>query len=327
MSPAQPGRSVLVLTNMWPADDAPARGGFVRDQVRDLERLAPDWRFDRLVIDGRRGRAQYLRGILELRRRVRDGFDLIHAHYGLTGAVAAFQRRAPYVVTFHGSDIHIPWQRRVSRLGGRTAAARIFVSDRLRSAAGAGGDHVIPCGVDLDRFRPGGSMEARRQLGIPEDALVVVFPGDPARPVKNYPLFRAALEALPAALRERLREIPLAGLPPDEVPKRLQAADAVLVTSRYEGAGSVAKEAVACGTPVVSVDVGDIPTVVEGLPGCAIAERDPGALSRALAAALEPRPAWDGRARLSALGVDSESVARRVLAVYRGAMADAAAGP
>lgn len=313
---------ILILTNMWPEAENPTRGGFVAEQVEDIRGLLPEWGVEVMVIDGRRGRREYLKAIVDLRRRLRDGgYDLVHAHYGLSGAVAAFQRRIPFVVTYHGSDVYIRWQRWLSRWAGRGAAAMIFVSERLRGKYGSATGEVIPCGVDSELFAPGDRQEARERLGIPDEAVVVVFPGDPDRAVKGYPLFQWVLDALPPDLRDRVHELVLTGLSHREVPLRLRAADAVLLTSRYEGAGTVAKEAVACGVPVVSTDVGDVRAVIEGAPGCAVAGTDPEALATALVRAIEPRPPWDGRDHLERLGMDRMSVARRVAEVYRAVLA------
>lgn len=306
---------------MWPTPDAPTRGGFVYDQVQDLRRLLPGWTFEVTVIDGRRGRSDYLRGILEVHRQARGGVDLIHAHYGLTGGVATFQRRVPVVVTYHGSDVYIPWQRRISGWAADSAAANIFVSERLRQCLDRPEGVIIPCGVDVDLFAPGDRRRARERLGISDQEAVIVFPGDPDREVKGYPLFRAVLADLPKEVRCRVRELPLRGLQHREVPERLHAADAVLMTSRYEGAGTVAKEAIACGVPVVATDVGDVRTVIEGLPGCAVVGPEVGALASALLHAMEPRPRWDGRSRIAELRMDRSSVARRVAEVYRTVLA------
>lgn len=321
MTGVKSGPRILILTNMWPEPDAPTRGGFVAEQVEDVRRILPEWEFDVMVIDGRQGRRAYLQAIFELRRRVREGQHLVHAHYGLSGVVAAFQRATPFVITYHGSDVHIPWQRRLSRWAGRRAAARIFVSERLRGKYGSGGGEVIPCGVDTELFAPGSRQQARDRLGLSVDDLVVIFPGDPNRAVKGYPLFRAVLDAVPEDVRRRVHELRLTGLTHDAVPLRLQAADVVLMTSRYEGAGTVAKEAIACGVPVVATDVGDVRTVIEGVPGCAVVEPEPGALAAAVVEAVARRPAWDGRSRLERLEMDRAAVARRVADVYRSVLA------
>ncbi len=313
---AMTGRRVLVVTNMWPTDDAPTRGVFVRDQVSDLRRVAPDWVFDVLVIDGRRGRREYLKGWLALRRRLRAGYDLVHAHYGLTGLVAAAQLRVPVVVTYHGSDVYIRWQRAISRLAALRADAIIVVSDRLRRELGTEDAHVVSCGVDLDIFRPLDRRDARRRLGVDDDAPVALFAGDPARSVKDYPLFRAALDALPGPYAGRVQELTLGDVPHEQVPLYLNAANAVVVTSRYEGAGSVAKEALACDVPVVSVDVGDVRAMLDGVEACAVTGRDAGELAAALVAALD-EGRCEGRRRLRETGTDAETVARRLLDVYQ----------
>src|SRR4051812_10529609 len=104
---------VLVVTNMYPAESEPWSGVFVAEQGEDLRRLGVD--VDVFAFDGRPDRKEYLRAGRALRRIVaQHSFDLVHAHYGLTGAVALAQRNVPVVTTFHGSDTWIPWQRAVS---------------------------------------------------------------------------------------------------------------------------------------------------------------------------------------------------------------------
>ena len=85
---------VLLVTNMYPTAEEPWYGSFVRDQVEDLEALGIEMRV--LYFDGRRNRLNYLRAAQEVRRLVsREHFDLLHAHYGLTGAVTSLQCRLP----------------------------------------------------------------------------------------------------------------------------------------------------------------------------------------------------------------------------------------
>ena len=94
---------VLAVTNMYPTDDEPGFGAFVFEQVDALRRLGIE--VDVLSFDGRRDRTAYLRAVARLREQARGGYDVVHAHYGLSGAVAMLQRRVPVVTTFHGSDI------------------------------------------------------------------------------------------------------------------------------------------------------------------------------------------------------------------------------
>ncbi len=99
---------VLVVTNLWPTESDPGYGSFVRAQMESLRPLGVE--YDLLFINGRRSRWNYLRAIGELRRRLkRRRYDLIHAHFGLSGLVARCQLKLPVVVFTDGD----PWSFRI----------------------------------------------------------------------------------------------------------------------------------------------------------------------------------------------------------------------
>ena len=308
---------VLVLTNMYPTAAEPYLGCFVRDQVEDLRALGAEVEVQ--AFDGRHHKRRYLTAAGTLRRALRHGrFDLVHAHYGLSGAVAAMQLRTPVVTTFHGSDAWVRWQRRVSQAVARRTqpiAVAPVVAAALRLDGRA---PVIPCGVDLDLFHPGDRAEARRQLGWPQDGPCILFPaarGDRSKAAnKRVDVFDATV----ACVRRRIPEAHAAsldGLPRHEVALAMRAADVAVMTSVREGAPVAVKEALASGTPVVSVAVGDVPDLVRGLPGCAIAARDPEALAAAVGDAF--RGGGDPRLREAMEAYGRRPIAERVLAVYR----------
>ena len=308
---------------MYPTTAEPHFGCFVRDQVEDLRRLDVDVTV--LAFDGRAHKGRYPGAAGRLRRALRRGrYDLVHAHYGLTGAVAALQVAAPVVTTFHGSDAWVPWQRRVSWLVARRTQP-IAVAPGVAAALGVPAAPVIPCAVDLDLFAPVDRSEARRALGWPGDAACVLFPaarGDGSKAANKRP---GVFDATVAALRRTLPDTfaaSLDGLPRDRVALAMSAADVVVMTSVREGAPIVVKEALACATPVVSVAVGDVPGVVAGLPGCAIAEPDPQLLAQAVQGALGA--ARDLRLREAMRAYGRAPIAERVLGVYRDVLARSA---
>jgi len=322
--PADPGLRVLVLTNMYPTTAEPHFGCFVRDQVEDLRSLGAD--VSVLAFDARGRRRRYAGAAGRLRRALRRGrFDIVHAHYGLSGAVAALQPGVPVVTTFHGSDAWVPWQRRVSWLVARRTQP-IAVAPVIAANLGVRTAPVIPCAVDLELFRPVDRGEARRALGWPQAGPCVLFPAarnDRSKVANKRPdVFDGMVERL-------RRSVPgvfaasLDGLPRAQVAMAMNAADAVVLTSLWEGAPVVVKEALACQTPVVSVAVGDVSAVVRGLPGCAIAPRDPAGLAEAVAAALHGDR--DSRLRAAMQTYGRGPIAERVLGVYRRTLARAAA--
>src|SRR3954447_13928054 len=97
---------VLVVTNLWPTPESPARGGFVRDQVEAL-RLIEGLELDLFTFGI--GSREYAKAAVTLARRYRHhSYDVVHAHYGLCGWSSLAVRGAPHVVTFHGTDLAHP---------------------------------------------------------------------------------------------------------------------------------------------------------------------------------------------------------------------------
>jgi len=304
---------VVVVTNMYPSPSEPQFGIFVKDQVDDLRLLGID--VEVVFFDGRQSWTRYAQAARKIQRLVREErFDLVHAHYGLSGAVALGQRRVPVVTTFHGSDVSgaIRWQAWISRLAARHSSP-IFVSKegarRLRRADAP----VIPAGVDIELFRPVDRADARRKLGWSLGPRYLLFTSSPRTPLKRADLFRAVLQEAKADVPS-LKGVYLEGYTREQTSFVMNAVDVTLMTSDWEGSPVTVRESLACQTPVVSVPVGDVPTTLAGLPGCGVAPRDPAALARAVLAALEagrPRE-LRRRAELSS----RQRTAKRVAQVY-----------
>jgi teichuronic acid biosynthesis glycosyltransferase TuaC len=304
---------VLVVTNMFPTATEPAFGRFVKEQADDLRRLGVD--IDLLSFDGRARWKEYFTAVVAVRRRLRRSrHDLIHAHYGLSGAVAAMATlRTPLVTTFHGSDYEgASWQRWISAVVARRSAS-IVVSRAGCRRLFARNAAVIPMGVDTTVFVPRERDAARRSLGWREGGHYALLAGARSNPVKGAPLFDAAVRRAADRL-PTLTGVALDGLARADVPLAFNAADVVVVASIREGSPLAVRESLACATPVVAVPVGDVPTVIAGLPGCAIVPRDDVALADAICAAVEARRDSSLRARAEASSRDE--VARQVLGVY-----------
>jgi teichuronic acid biosynthesis glycosyltransferase TuaC len=311
----EPMLRVLVVTNMYPTVAEPWFGCFVEEQVQALRRVGLE-----VVVysfDGRRKRRAYLRAARKVRKLVRsERFDVVHAHYGLTGAVAAIQRRVPVITTFHGSDAdYSAWQALISMAVARTTTP-VFVSrrgaERLRARAAC----VVPTAVDTRLFHPRSRLEARRELGWPTGDRYILLPGASREPLKGGALF----ENVVAVVRSRadaetnVRTVSLEGFVREAVATVMNAVDIVLMTSVSEGSPVAVKEALACRTPVVSVPVGDVPIVLDGLPGCSIGPREPNALAQAVMAGWNVR---DSALRKRAEMYSHDVIAHRIVELYR----------
>ena len=311
---------VLIVTNFVPDAGAPQRGRWVRDQIDELERRG----VEAVRFEFPPGRNEYLPATRRLRRLLRrERFDLVHAHYGLVGWCARLAGARPLLVSFHGTDVRHwlvgPLSRRLAWRVDLVAAVSRALFDREDSRPGlppVPGSAVLPCGPDLRRFHPCPRADARRELGLDSDGRYLLFPANPARPEKRHD--RAA--ELAAACGAEL--LTGGSIEPERMPLWVNAANAVLVTSDYEGFGLAAIEALACDVPVLSTPVGVAPYALGGVHGtlCAPFELERWrAVAEPLLASTDPRV--EGSARAATLS--AARMATRTLEAYRAVLASA----
>src|SRR5712664_1222709 len=106
----------------------------------------------------------------------------------------------------------------------------------------------------------------------------------------------------------------MTGIPNAEVPVWLNASDVLLLTSMHEGSPTIVKEALACGLPVVSVDVGDVAERIEGVEGCYLAPPQSADLAAKLCLVRQSRKRLNCQTRLEELSI--VSVARKLKRCY-----------
>lgn len=261
----------------------------------------------------RRSASEYARYWPRIAAALSD-HDLVHAHYGLTAPFALSLPRRPVVLTLWGTDLmgEYGWIRRLSRLSAGLADATVLPSRCMAPALGRPYTHV-PFGVDTSLFRPIPRDSARDRVGWDADARVVLFPYAAERPEKDHPRAKAVVER--AETDADLRTV--TGVPHEEMPYYLNASDALLVTSRRESGPMVAKEAAACGLPVVSTDVGFVGDV-PGATVCQTTTELVAELDRALRASRPDAAALPEEWRLEATGRRLRAVYERVLDDRRG---------
>ena len=286
---------------------------FVVEQVEALRGCGCE--VDFFGVSGK-GVSGYLKNLSALKKKIREFQpDVIHAHYGLSGLLANLQRKVPVVTTYHGTDVNSPKVYRFSRMALRLSAWNIFVSRGIMEKAKATKKcSLIPCGVTLEDFLLVDKTEARTRLGLLPDKKRVLFAGAFDNTVKNAPL---AFEVVQLLSGSAVQLLELKGYTREEVNLLLCAVDALLLTSWNEGSPQVVKEAMACGCPIVSVDVGDVKERINGLDGCFVSlSREPQELAELLQKALSFEERTEGRKRLIADGLDNKSVARCLFEIY-----------
>ena len=319
---------VLMVTTEFPSAEHEGRGIFVARQAEALRRAGVE--VDVLHFISRASLINHWRAWRRLRRMMASSpYDIVHAQFGHSALVARAQFAAPVVISFRGDDLQgvigydgsrgakARLQVILSQLLALVAQGTIVVSERLGEILWRDNFHVIPSGLDLDRFRPLPRDEARRRLGWPPESRVVLFAAQDIRMKnKRYELARAAVERVS---REVPAELYVASdIPPDRIYLHFNASDVLLLTSIQEGSPNVVKEALACNTPVVAVDVGDIRERLRGVQATEIAEATPEALGRALLPLLACPTRSNGRQAME--GLSEDALARRVIQVYEKAM-------
>ena len=284
---------------------------FIAEQVEAIQKQGVDCRF--FGITGK-GIAGYLRQFPGLMKAIREfNPDLIHAHYGLCGLLANYQRRVPVVTTYHGSDINDPKVFRLSKKAIRRSRFNIFVSQKNVAIAKPKGKYaLVPCGINLEDYQLTAKVDARRIMGFDPSAKYVLFAGAYDNPVKNAPLAQEAIKMVPEAILVELK-----GYSRSQVATLLQAVDAFLMTSFTEGSPQVIKESLACGCPIVSVDVGDVAERTSGIDGCFIAANDASSLSEAIHKAFSFNGRTLGREAILRDGLTNDQIARRIVDVYK----------
>jgi len=299
---------VLHVVGGYPNPANPSNMIFVKSQIESLVEAGVDC--DVLVLRGF-GLWKYLTGWWQVRAHLRGRrYDLLHAHYAYSG-VTVVNQHVPAIISLMGSDLygktrsdgsHSPLGRFfhgwLSRYVARRCTATIVKSLRMRSDLGLAA-HVLPNGVDLERFRPVQSVERlalRRQLGrywLAERAVVHC----------------RKLTAAPVEL------LAVHGRPQEVVQDHMRVCDVLLLTSSHEGSPNVIKEAMASNMRIVSVDVGDVRERIAGVAGCRVVDQDsPEQLGQALATVLDAPESPGSRVAVRSLSL--EAVAGSLRRIY-----------
>lgn len=290
-------------------------------------------------------------------------YDVIHSHYWLSGFVGNHLKQIwqlPHITTFHTlaevkqrfmsgtieSPDRVAIEANIISLADAVVAFTTHEKEALVNYYGATSDQVsvIPCGVDLELFKPIEQFEARSHLDF--DARPIILFVGRIEPLKGVDLLcktvammkdlgspRVVVIGGEAERTEMDRlydlvqdldvgsQVEFVGpVPHRELPLYYNAADVVAIPSYYESFGLVAVEALACGTPVIASRVGGLSDIVQsGQVGYLVSCRRPESFAERLEIVVgnkHLRDSFKDAARSSVMHLGWGNVALEIGALY-----------
>jgi len=273
-----------------------------------------------LTVKGK-GLFGYLKNVPRIRSKTKtNNYDLIHAHYSLSALAATLSfPKIPLVVSLMGTDskMNLFW-RTIIKLCYILFWQKVIVkskemTDNLKLNKAV----VIPNGVRFEKFDFIKKEEAKIKLGLDINKRYILFLSNPSRYEKNYKLAETAVNLINDNSVELLAVF---NKEHSDVVNYLYAADVLLITSLWEGSPNAVKEAMVCNLQVVSTVVGDVKWLFGNEPGHYLASFDPTDVVAKIKSALifsEKYGHTNGRKRILELGLDSKTVAKKIINVYK----------
>lgn len=264
-------KNVLIVHNMEPKTNRPS-GIFVHEQIEDLRIHCPSVKVTEFTIRLNKSKIfDYLNPVplLKTIRSIRP--DVIHCHYGLTllpmAICALISSHVRVLITFHGSDLS--GSRLVNFISNLCCwlcgADKIVVSSSLISKlwrVNKNNVTVLPCALRANSC----SLDDSSSL----KDIVLLFPADPERKVKNFSGFLYVIREL-QKLDFCVKVIFLTNIRKQNVLEVIKKCNALVLVSHSEGSPQIVKEALAAQRPVFALDVGDVKQLIQNVDGCYVA--------------------------------------------------------
>ena len=274
-----------------------------------------------------KGLIGYIRNVQLLKKCLnQNNYDIIHAHYALCGWISLFSKsKTPVIVSYMGCDVYGDVNKKgkkklnsyyniVSAQLLQPFVNKIIVKSKNLEKYVFLKKKVVnkPNGVNFSLFKPYDKEACRSKLQLPHDKKLIFFLGNPSDPRKNLILLQNAVQRIQECHVEIVNPYPVAHA---DVVTYLNACDVLALPSYLEGSPNVIKEAMACNTPIVATDVGDVRQLIEGTKGCFISSFSAEEMAGKIKKALAFEGKTNGREKIRHL--DSRVVAQQIIDLYK----------
>ena len=255
----------------------------------------------------------YIKSIVKLKNYLKNNhYDVIHAHYSLSAFVVSLAGSKPLVVSLMGSDVKANnWFKWIIYLFNYFFWSSIIVKSKdMQKSLDMNAAHIIPNGVNMEKFKPIDKTIAIKKIGWDDTKKHILFAANPNRPVKNFQLAQTAF----SKLKDKNLELHyLNNISNEMMPYYYNASDVILLTSLWEGSPNVIKEAMACNRPIISTDVGDVRETIQDTIGCYVIDYDTYELTNSIKKALTFSQTT-GRNTIASL--NEKNIAKQIIKIY-----------
>jgi teichuronic acid biosynthesis glycosyltransferase TuaC len=286
---------------------------FITEQGNKLVEFGCEVDYFTITSKGMKG---YLNHFGKLKQQLRaKKYDIVHAHFGLSGALAVLQRKVPVVITFHNGETLTQRGNLISSVASLFSAYNIYVAEHIYKLTYFKKPHhslILPCGINLNEMQLIPQETARNEMKLPNDRINIVFGGVFANLRKNVAL---AHEAIAITGRKDIYLVELKGYNRKQVNALLCAADLMLLPTKSEGSPQIVKEAMACDCPIVATDVADIAVLLNNTAGTFLSSFNPQDLADKINKAVAFGKRTNGREFIKKY--DNDVIVKQIFELYK----------
>ena len=284
---------------------------FVREQGESLRALGIEVKYFAVVGKGAKG---YISNYGRLKKAIADFQpNLIHAHFGLCGALSVMQSKVPVVITCHNGETLSWYGNIITSLAIQHAAHTICVAQHIYDKLYLKPNRytIKPCGIEITDVVE--KTAAQQAMNLPKDKINILFGGSFSNLRKNVALANAALEILH---RDDINLIEMKGFSREQVTLLYNACDMLLLPTKSEGSPQVLKEAMAYNCPIVATDVADIAYLLDGVSNSYVTTFAPADVADKIQRVIASGERTNGRERIMQLQLTNKEVAKTIKTIY-----------
>lgn len=284
---------------------------FVREQGEALRALGIEVEYFAVVGKGAKGYLSNYRRLQMVIKNLQP--NLIHAHFGLCGALCVMQSRVPVVITCHNGETLSWYGNIITSLAIQRAAHTICVAQHIYDKLHLKPKNytIKPCGIEITEVMD--KTIAQQKMNLPKDKINILFGGSFSNLRKNVALANAALNILN---RDDINLIEMKGFSREQVTLLYNACDMLLLPTKSEGSPQVLKEAMAYNCPVVATDVADISYLLDGVSNSYVTTFDPADVADKIQKVIASGERTNGRERIMQLRLTNREVAKAIKTIY-----------